>query len=98
MLEGGGLLVVGDIHLGKTAGGAGIHGGSDFIEMQFHQRPLRRAQNHKGDASARKVLLTAHIFVSGNKHVETAALRFGQQIAVGQFVPSSVFSLCDGVT
>jgi hypothetical protein len=57
---------------------AGIHGGGDFIEMQFQARPLPRAQNHKGDASARKVLLIAHIFVSDNKHVETAALRFGE--------------------
>ena len=32
------------------------------------------------------------------KHVETRVLRFGQQFAVGERVPPSVFGLCDGVT
>jgi hypothetical protein len=62
----------------KLPGVQAFHGGGDFIEMQFHTRPLRRAQNHEGDASARQVPLIAHVFVSGNKHVEAAALRLGE--------------------
>ena len=39
----------------------------------------------------------AHVFVGGQKHVETGPLRFGQQVAIGEPIPSSVLGLCDGV-
>ena len=55
------------------------------------------AQYHKGDLPPSKVLLMAHVLVAGQKHVETGPLRLGQQVAIGQRIPSSVFGLNDGV-
>ena len=39
----------------------------------------------------------AYVLVGGKKYVETGPLRFGQQVAIGQRIPSSVFGLGDGV-
>jgi hypothetical protein len=38
------------------------------------------------------------VFVGGKKHVEAGPLRLGQQFAVGECIPSSIFGLDDGVT
>jgi hypothetical protein len=40
----------------------------------------------------------AHAFIGGKHHVETGPLRFGQQVAIAERIPSSVFGLDDGMT
>ena len=37
------------------------------------------------------------VFVGGKKHVETGPLRFGQQVAVGDRIPFSIFGISNGV-
>ena len=49
-----------------------------FFEMQFHYRPLRRAEDDKGDAAASQVLLVAHVFIGGDNDIETGRLGRGQ--------------------
>lgn len=38
-----GCNFLGDVHLGKASGCCRVDSRGYFIEMQFHQRPLRRA-------------------------------------------------------
>jgi len=61
--------------------------------MQPHTRPLRSTQDNKGYAPASKVLLVTHILVACQKNIETAALGHGQQITIGERIPSPVFGL-----
>jgi hypothetical protein len=49
----------------------------DFIEMQFHKRPLRRAQHHKSYTASCKVLLVTHVLIGCQKHVETGSFGLG---------------------
>jgi hypothetical protein len=93
-----GDLLVRDVHLGVAAGRGGVHGGGNDVEVQSNTRPLRSVQHHKGYSATREVLLIAHILVGGKKRVETGPLRRSQQVAVGQPIPSPVFSLCDCVS
>jgi hypothetical protein len=57
-----------DVHLGKAAGRGRDHGGCDFIEMQFHERPLLVCEDDERDFPAYKVLLVTDIFVGAEKH------------------------------
>src|SRR5208337_749509 len=47
-----------NFHFGPAAGRSRIHGCRNSFHVQADTRPLRSAQHHKGDAAARKVLLT----------------------------------------
>ena len=49
-------------HFRVTPGRGGGYGGGFFFEMQFYDRPLRRAEDDKGYAAAGLVLLVAHQF------------------------------------
>ena len=49
-------------HFRVTAGRGGGYGVGYFSEMQFYDRPLRRAEDDKGYAAAGLVLLVAHQF------------------------------------
>ena len=75
-----------------------VHGRRNSFCVQSNKRPLRSAQDHKGYAAACEVLLIAHVLVGGQKHVEPGPFCFGQQVAVGQRIPSSFFGLRNGVT
>ncbi|SPF56856.1 hypothetical protein SBA4_950002 [Candidatus Sulfopaludibacter sp. SbA4] len=86
-----------DVHLNITAGRHGIHDGGNPLNVQSNARPLRSAQYHKGESAACEILLIPHIVVGCQKHVEPGPLRLGQQVAVGQPIPASIFSLCDHV-
>jgi hypothetical protein len=58
-------------HFRVTAGRGGGYDGGYFFEMQFYDRPLRRAEDDKGYAVAGQVLLVAHVFIGGDKDIET---------------------------
>jgi len=47
-------------HFRVTAGRGGGYGGGYFFEMQFYDRPLRRAEDDKGYAVAGQVLLVGN--------------------------------------
>jgi hypothetical protein len=51
---------------------------------------LRSAQHYNDYFAARTILLVPNIPVGSEKNVEPGPLRFGQQVAVSQPVPSSV--------
>jgi len=85
------------VHLSIAARCGGVYGCCNSFRVQSNNRPLRSAQHHNGYFAACKVLLIAHVFIGGKKHVETGPVRFGQQVAVGERIPSSILGLCDGV-
>jgi len=84
-------------HLDIAARCSGVYRCCNSSDVQSNNRPLRSAQHHKSNSAASEILLVAHAFVSGKKHVETRAFRLDQQVAIGQRIPSSVFGLCDSV-
>jgi hypothetical protein len=65
--------------------------------MQSHEGPLRSAQNHNRYFAASKILLVSNVLVGSKKNLEPGSLRFGQQVAVGKRVPSSLSSSCDNM-
>jgi hypothetical protein len=80
-----------------------------FCELHFHDRPLRRAEDDKGDAAAGQVLLVAHVFIGGDNDIETAAsaaasksplLRVSQprSLALVTVWPTSASAMPFGVT
>jgi hypothetical protein len=85
-------------HFRVTAGSGGDHGVGYFFEMQFHDRPLRRAEDDKGDAAASQVLLVAHVFIGGDNDIETGRLGSGQKVAVAESIPTAIFGSRDRVT
>jgi len=93
-----GVLSIGKLHFRLASRLCRVHGGSNPVEIQPHYWPLRSAQHYNRYFAATEVLLIAHVLIGRKKHVEIRVLRFGQQFAVGERVPSSVFGLCDGVT
>jgi hypothetical protein len=85
-------------HFRVTAGRGGGYGGGYFFEMQFYDRPLRRAEDDKGYAAAGQVLLVAHVFIGGNKDIETGRLGRGEQVAIAESIPTTIFGFRDRVT
>ena len=88
-----GVLSIGKLHFRLASRLCRVHGGSNPVEMQPHYWPLRSAQHYNRYFAATEVLLIAHVLIGGKEHVEIRVLRFGQQFAVGERVPSSVFGL-----
>ena len=78
------------LHFDIAARYGGVHGGSNLFEVQFNNRPLRSAKHHKSNPAAFKVLLVAHVLVSGNKNVKSGLLRNGQKVTVAQRIPSGL--------
>src|SRR5260370_20612630 len=76
---------------------AGYDGGY-FFEMQFYDRPLRRAEDDKGYAVAGQVLLVAHVFIGGDKDIEAGRLSRGEQVTIAESIPTAIFGFRDRVT
>ena len=85
-------------HFRITAGRGGGYGGGYFFEMQFYDRPLRRAEDDKGYAAAGQVLLVAHVFIGGDKDIETSRLGRGEQVTIAESIPTAIFGFRDRVT
>ena len=85
-------------HFRVTAGRCGGYSGGYFFEMQFYDWPLRRAEDDKGYAAAGQVLLVAHVFIGGDKDVETGRLGCVEQVTVAESIPPAIFGFCDSVT
>ena len=85
-------------HLRITAGRGGGYGVGYFCEMQFYDRPLRRAEDDKGDAAAGEALLVAHVFISGDKDIETSCLGRVEQVTIAESIPTAIFGFRDRVT
>jgi len=64
------------LDLNISARSRGVHGIRNNFEIQSHNGPLRSAKHDDGYSAARKILLITHIFVAGEKHIETGALSF----------------------
>ena len=50
------------------------------------------------DAPAGQVLLVAHVFIGGNKDIETGRLGRGEQVAIAESIPTTTFGFRDRVT
>jgi hypothetical protein len=82
-------------HFRVTARRGGGYGGGYFFEMQFYGRPLRRAEDDNGYAAAGQVLLVAHIFIGGDKDIETSCLGRDEQVTVAESIPTAIFGFRD---
>ena len=78
-------------HFRVTAGRGGGYGVGYFFEMQFYDRPLRRAEDDNGYAPAGQVLLVAHVFIGGDKDIETSRLGRGEQVTIAESIPTAIF-------
>jgi hypothetical protein len=76
-------------HFRVTAGHGGGYSGGYFFEMQFYDRPLRRAEDDNGYAPADQVLLVAHVFIGGDKDIETSRLGRGEQVTIAESIPTA---------
>lgn len=90
-------LSSGDFHFSIAAGRDSVDRCRNLVEVQSHNRPLGSAQHDERYSAACKVLLVAHVLIGGQEYVEPGPIRFGQQIAVGQRISSSLFRFCDRV-
>jgi len=86
-----------NVHFGIAAGCGRVHRCRNSFHVQSDNRPLRSAQHHQSYAVARELLPIAHVLVGGKKHVEPGPLCCGQQVAVGQRIPSPLSGVCNGV-
>jgi hypothetical protein len=66
--------------------------------MQFYDRPLRRAEDDKGEASVGEVLLVTHVFIGGDKDIETGCFSRVEQVTIAESIPTAIFGFRDRVT
>src|SRR5579864_1194764 len=85
----------GYVHLGISARCGGVYRRCNSFAVQSNERPLGSAQHDDGYSAASQVLLMTNAFIGGKKHVEAGSFRLGQQVAVAERIPSSVFGPCD---
>ena len=46
----------------------------------------------------RILLLVAHVFIGGDKDIETGRLGCVEQVTVAESIPPAIFGFCDSVT
>src|SRR5207253_283050 len=63
-----------------------------------YDRPLRRPRTTRGYAVAGQVLLVAHVFIGGDKDIETGLLGRGEQVTIAERIPTAIFGFRDRVT
>jgi hypothetical protein len=86
-----------NIHLGIAARFCGTDGRNDAVNVAFHDRPPRIAQDYDRNPAPREILSITDVFICGQEHLKGGFFRRTQQFAIVERVPTKILSLFDVV-